>query len=76
MSRESSKVKIEDTKYNVLFSSYHSSSSTVKSTIRHRKMGRIMRKLNAARFEARRTGDADLIRDAEVQALMAIVEVN
>jgi len=73
MARESSKVTIEDTKFNSLFSSYHANEITVKSTLHHRMKGRYRREINKAKFEARRTNNEQLIIDAGVRVLMGIV---
>ncbi len=73
MSRNPEKIKPVDIKYNAIAAGYNPRTATAMATVRHRERGRVRRRLNLAKFEARRTGDADLLIDAGVNELMGIL---
>lgn len=62
-----------DLRYNTVSTEAWRESKTDVATLRHRRRGRIRNKINAAKFESRRTGDDSIVIDAAVNVLMGMV---
>lgn len=75
MGRHQEKIKPVDMKYLALVSSYNRHDTTAKSTIKHRERGRRRTRLNAAKFEAKRSGDSAAYIQAGVDEMIRILGV-
>ena len=75
MSRHIEKVKPVDEKYNAMMAGINPRTATAMATIKHRERGRIGRRLNAAKFESRRSGDSTAYIQAGVDEMIRILGV-
>jgi len=75
MGRHLEKLHPSEPKYNAMDLDLLRNPSTIISTIKHRERGRRRTRLNAAKFEARRTGDGTAYIQAGVNEMMRILGV-
>lgn len=75
MGRRQEKVSPSDLKYDAIASMMNPHSATAIATIKHRKRGRVRNRLNAAKFESKRSGDSRAYVEAGVNEIMKILGV-